>query len=83
MEKLALGAVQLGLPYGAANETGMPSVESSTAIVEVAVRSSVPFVDTAAICEPPYSTCRHSMSDLTTRCLQQTTSVLMLLGMNV
>ena len=52
MEKLALGAVQLGLPYGAANQTGMPSIESATAIVEVAVNSCVPFVDTAAICEP-------------------------------
>ena len=52
MEKLALGAVQLGLTYRAANQTGMPSIESATAIVEVAVNSCVPFVDTAAICEP-------------------------------
>ena len=51
MEKLALGAVQLGLPYGAANQTGMPSNESATAIIQLAVTSSVPFVDTAAICE--------------------------------
>ena len=49
MEKLALGAVQLGLPYGAANETGMPSIESATAIVRVAVDSAVPFIDTASI----------------------------------
>ena len=49
MEKLALGAVQLGIPYGAANETGMPTVDEAVEIVRVAVDRAVPFIDTAHI----------------------------------
>ena len=53
MEKLALGAVQLGLPYGAANKTGMPTVGEAVEIVRLAVDSAIPFIDTAHICESP------------------------------
>lgn len=44
---LALGTVQLGLPYGAANKHGMPSAEDATAILRHAVDSGVKTLDTA------------------------------------
>jgi aryl-alcohol dehydrogenase-like predicted oxidoreductase len=47
MEKLALGTVQLGLPYGAANSTGMPSAAEAKAIVQAACDCGLPFLDTA------------------------------------
>lgn len=43
----ALGTVQLGLPYGAANVTGMPSEEQAVAIVCEAVAAGVQSLDTA------------------------------------
>jgi aryl-alcohol dehydrogenase-like predicted oxidoreductase len=49
MEKLALGTVQLGIPYGAANTTGMPTETAAAEIVRTAVESGVTFLDTAAI----------------------------------
>ena len=44
---MALGTVQLGLPYGAANTTGMPSEEQAIEIVHFAVASGVRSLDTA------------------------------------
>ena len=44
---LALGTVQLGLPYGAANTTGMPTEEQAVEIVCTAVAAGVRSLDTA------------------------------------
>ena len=47
MAGFALGTVQLGLPYGAANLTGMPTEEQATELVGFAVKSGVASFDTA------------------------------------
>ncbi len=44
---LILGTVQLGLPYGIANKTGMPSVDEARAIIDEALRLGVTCFDTA------------------------------------
>jgi spore coat polysaccharide biosynthesis protein SpsF len=44
---MALGTAQLGLPYGAANAAGMPSLAESAAIVRVAIAHGVTAIDTA------------------------------------
>ena len=44
---LVLGAVQLGLPYGRANASGMPDRERARTILEAAVAAGVTHVDTA------------------------------------
>lgn len=43
----ALGTVQLGLPYGAANRTGQPSADEGIRIVRAAIERGVTHVDTA------------------------------------
>lgn len=45
--RLVLGTVQLGLPYGAANVTGMPTTEAAIGLVRAAVRNGIAFLDTA------------------------------------
>jgi len=47
--RLALGTVQLGLPYGVANRTGQPSPEIAAAILSVARNASIDTIDTAAM----------------------------------
>ena len=44
---LALGTVQLGLPYGAANSTGLPSEAEAVAILRLAIEAGVTTIDTA------------------------------------
>jgi len=44
---MALGTVQLGLEYGAANKSGMPDSESATKIVRMAIEHGVNWIDTA------------------------------------
>lgn len=44
---LALGAVQLGLPYGIANRTGKPDEATAFAILDAAARNGVRVLDTA------------------------------------
>eukprot|EP00040_Diaphanoeca_grandis_P009736 m.49943 g.49943 ORF g.49943 m.49943 type:complete len:371 (-) comp21166_c0_seq1:5-1117(-) len=44
---LALGTVQLGLPYGAANTTGMPSEADAIEIVRFAALNGIESLDTA------------------------------------
>jgi aryl-alcohol dehydrogenase-like predicted oxidoreductase len=45
--KLALGTVQFGLPYGVANSVGQPSLEEIRRILEVARSSGIDTLDTA------------------------------------
>jgi aryl-alcohol dehydrogenase-like predicted oxidoreductase len=45
--RLALGTVQLGLPYGAANRTGLPSAEDAIALIRAAVDAGIGVLDTA------------------------------------
>lgn len=45
--ELALGTVQLGLNYGAANSTGQPTFDESAMIVETAIKHGVTAIDTA------------------------------------
>jgi aryl-alcohol dehydrogenase-like predicted oxidoreductase/spore coat polysaccharide biosynthesis protein SpsF (cytidylyltransferase family) len=45
--QLALGTVQLGLPYGAANREGQPSLQEARAIVQTAIAHGVTSLDTA------------------------------------
>ena len=47
VSRLTLGTVQLGLPYGIANKTGMPSEDESFEILEEAWNSGVVSFDTA------------------------------------
>ncbi|MCA1984216.1 aldo/keto reductase [Nocardioides nematodiphilus] len=44
-----LGAVQLGLPYGAANTSGMPDADEARAVLQAAAASGVSHVDTARV----------------------------------
>jgi aryl-alcohol dehydrogenase-like predicted oxidoreductase len=45
--QLALGTVQLGLPYGAANSAGLPDEAEAIAIIRAAVDAGVTTIDTA------------------------------------
>lgn len=45
--QMALGTVQLGMPYGAANTTGQPGKDESSNIVREAVKHGVTYIDTA------------------------------------
>ena len=44
---LTLGTVQLGLTYGIANKTGMPSIEDFTKLIDHAIDHGVTWIDTA------------------------------------
>ncbi len=46
--KLALGTVQLGIPYGIANQSGMPNEIAATEIIKAAQDSGYEWLDTAA-----------------------------------
>jgi len=48
LQKLALGTVQLGLPYGIANSTGQPGQDQANQILQLAVNSGITVFDTAA-----------------------------------
>lgn len=45
--KLTLGAVQLGLSYGVANETGLPKEGEAKELIEAAINSGIMAIDTA------------------------------------
>ncbi|NUM53851.1 MAG: aldo/keto reductase [Candidatus Hydrogenedentes bacterium] len=45
--RLILGTVQLGMPYGIANDSGMPDRAAACAIVESALRNGIRHFDTA------------------------------------
>ncbi|NVJ98111.1 MAG: aldo/keto reductase [Alphaproteobacteria bacterium] len=45
--KLAMGTVQLGLPYGIANTHGQPSTDEAAALVQAAISSGITLFDTA------------------------------------
>jgi spore coat polysaccharide biosynthesis protein SpsF len=45
--QLALGTVQLGVPYGIANASGMPSQENAIALIGFAIRAGISTIDTA------------------------------------
>ncbi|MBC3410853.1 aldo/keto reductase [Pseudomonas sp. SWRI51] len=47
LHKLVLGTVQLGMPYGINNGSGMPSIEQACAIIRGAIRHGVACIDTA------------------------------------
>lgn len=47
MSRLTLGTAQLGLTYGAANESGMPSFEEARDIVTTAIEHGVTLLDSA------------------------------------
>lgn len=48
LNKLALGTVQLGIPYGAANKNGKPDRASAIKIIENAIASGISHIDTAS-----------------------------------
>jgi aryl-alcohol dehydrogenase-like predicted oxidoreductase len=48
MSKLILGTVQLGLPYGINNQSGMPSVDEAQLILGLAEEGGIQYLDTAA-----------------------------------
>lgn len=48
ISKMTLGTVQLGLPYGIANQVGQPSLEQSFELLDRAVEGGVNVLDTAA-----------------------------------
>jgi spore coat polysaccharide biosynthesis protein SpsF len=45
--RLALGTAQLGMPYGAANASGMPSEHDAVALIRAAVDAGISTIDTA------------------------------------
>lgn len=45
--KLTLGTVQLGMPYGAVNDSGQPSAEEAITMVRTAIAHGVTTIDTA------------------------------------
>lgn len=47
--KLALGTVQLGLPYGINNKTGKPSRDAAFAILDTAIENGITVFDTASL----------------------------------
>jgi aryl-alcohol dehydrogenase-like predicted oxidoreductase len=47
LSRLALGTVQLGLPYGIANTTGVPSEDDAVAVIRAAIAAGVSVIDTA------------------------------------
>jgi len=47
-QKIALGTVQFGLPYGVANQTGQIALEEAFRIIETARKAGVDTIDTAA-----------------------------------
>lgn len=44
---LVLGTVQIGVPYGIANRSGMPGEEQAAALINSAVKSGITSIDTA------------------------------------
>ncbi|MEO6096885.1 MAG: aldo/keto reductase [Fibrobacteria bacterium] len=48
VSRLVLGTLQMGIPYGIANATGVPSRKESFAILDTAWESGVDMMDTAA-----------------------------------
>jgi len=46
-EKLGLGSVQFGMPYGVTNRDGMPSADEVAGILEIACAAGIRLVDTA------------------------------------
>lgn len=48
LSRLTLGTVQLGLPYGIANQTGQPAYRQALAIIRAAYEGGVRCLDTAA-----------------------------------
>lgn len=49
MEKVALGTVQLGMPYGVANRLGMPTDDGVAVILDLARERGVTLLDTAQV----------------------------------
>lgn len=47
--RMVLGTVQLGMPYGAANHTGQPSLATAADIVQQAIEHGVTCIDTARV----------------------------------
>ncbi|MTZ15519.1 hypothetical protein GNE00_17345 [Pseudomonas sp. JL972] len=45
--QLVLGTVQLGMPYGVNNRSGMPDLDNARKIVRSAIRHGVAYIDTA------------------------------------
>ncbi len=48
IEKIILGTVQLGLPYGISNTVGKPSLSESIEILETALKLGIDTIDTAS-----------------------------------
>jgi len=49
MQKLAIGSVQFGIPYGINNTIGVPHKEEVRAILELAKRVGIDLIDTASV----------------------------------
>lgn len=49
MQKLAIGSVQFGIPYGINNVIGVPHKEEVSAILELAKRVGIDLIDTASV----------------------------------
>jgi aryl-alcohol dehydrogenase-like predicted oxidoreductase len=47
INKLVLGTVQFGLPYGINNKTGQPKLSESLEILKEAKRNGIEWLDTA------------------------------------
>lgn len=63
INKLVLGAAQLGLNYGVSNIHGKPSLETSRRLIKTAIVNGVEFIDTARAYGNSEEVIRHSLSD--------------------
>lgn len=71
IEKLGLGTVQLGLNYGISNPDGPPSHKEVSRILNLAVRSGIGLLDTAALYGPSEEVIGEKLSR--DHCLQMVT----------
>ncbi len=80
LNKLCLGTVQLGLPYGVNNKVGKPTKEESEAILDTAYRAGIRIFDTAAA----YGNAEEIIGDwIRTRNLQKQVKIISKLRPNI
>ena len=72
LEKLGLGTVQFGLPYGVSNTSGQVSIEEAGAILERAAGAGIRLLDTAA----NYGEAEAVLAKLDTSCFRVVTKTI-------
>lgn len=63
LKRLVLGAAQLGMAYGVANESGQPSQIVSSDLVRTAISNGIEYIDTAYVYGNSEEVVKRSLSD--------------------